>query len=121
MTYASILTRVSNPEHEDGYSLPEQEKDAGRYAAEMGYTILPQHVWNDGVQKSYMLKRPGLQAAMEAIRNGEIHVLVVGRYDRFSRIQMQQAIAIYQIEELYGGRVESADKNEQFGKNSTGA
>jgi DNA invertase Pin-like site-specific DNA recombinase len=87
----------------------------------MGYTILPQHVWNDGVHKSYTLKRPGLQAAMEAIRKGEIQVLVVGRYDRFSRIQMQQAIAIYQIEGLYGGRVESADRNEQFGKNSTGA
>jgi len=59
-TYAGILTRVSNPEHEDGYSLPEQEKDAQRHGAKMGYTILPQHVWNDGAQKSYTLKRPGL-------------------------------------------------------------
>jgi DNA invertase Pin-like site-specific DNA recombinase len=57
---------------------------------------------------------------MEAVRNGEISVLLVDKYDRFSRIQMQQAVAIYQIEHEYGGTVESANAREQFGRDSTG-
>jgi DNA invertase Pin-like site-specific DNA recombinase len=86
----------------------------------MGYRLSNEHVWNDGAQKSYTLNRPGLQTAFEAIRKQEIQVLVVGRYDRFSRIQLQQAVAIYQIEKVYGGRVESTDPREQFGRDSTG-
>jgi hypothetical protein len=54
------------------------------------------------------------------VRTGQIQVLVVARYDRFSRVQLQQAAAIYQIEQVYGGRVESADPKEQFGQDSTG-
>ena len=64
---------------------------------------------NDGAQKSDTLNRPGLKAAIEAVRKGEIEVLVTARYDRLSRVQLQQAVVIYEVEQLYGGKVESAD------------
>jgi DNA invertase Pin-like site-specific DNA recombinase len=118
--YAGILMRVSSPGQEDGYSLAEQEKDCRAHAERVDFIIQPQHVWNDGAQASYTLNRPGLNAAIEAIRNGEISVLLVGRYDRFSRIQLQQAVALHQIEKMYGGRVESANAAEQFGRDSLG-
>ena len=120
MEDAGILLRVSSLGQEDGYSLPDQDRDCREHCLKMRYQLKPEHVWNDGAQKSYTLNRPGLQAAFESIRRGDIQVLVVGRYDRFSRIQMQQAVAIYQVEEVYGGRVESAAPNEQFGRGSTG-
>jgi DNA invertase Pin-like site-specific DNA recombinase len=120
MEQAGLYLRVSSPGQEDGYSLPDQERDCMAHREKMGYQVRPEYVWNDGAQKSWTLNRPGLRAAMDAIRKGEIKILIVGRYDRFSRIQMQQAIAVYEIEQLYGGRVESADPREQFGRDSTG-
>lgn len=115
-----MLLRVSSPGQEDGYSLSDQERDGKAHCQKMGYRLNPEHIWNDGAQHSFTLDRPGLLAAGEAMRTGAIQVLVVGRYDRFSRIQMQQAVAIYQLEQVYGGRVESADPKEQFGRDSTG-
>jgi site-specific DNA recombinase len=120
MVEAGMLLRVSSQGQEDGYSLQDQERDCQEHIAKQGYHLSNEHIWNDGAQKSWTLNRPGLQAAIQAVRNGEIHVLVVGRYDRFSRVQMQQAVAIYEIEHIHGGRVESADPKEQFGNDSTG-
>ncbi|MBA2682559.1 MAG: recombinase family protein [Ktedonobacteraceae bacterium] len=120
MIQAGMLFRVSSVGQEDGYSLQDQEHDCQAYAAKQGYHIADEHIWNDGAQKSWTLHRPGLQAAIQAIRDGKIQVLIVGRYDRFSRVQMQQAVAIYEIENIHGGKVESADPKEQFGSDSTG-
>ena len=120
MVEAGMLFRVSSQGQEDGYSLQDQEHDCRIHAANQGYQVADEHIWNDGAQKSWTLNRPGLQAALKAIRDGEIQVLIVGRYDRFSRVQMQQAVAVYEIEQIHSGRVESADPHEQFGNDSTG-
>jgi site-specific DNA recombinase len=120
MVTAGMLLRVSSQGQEDGYSLQDQDRDCRAHIAQQGYHLSDEHIWNDGAQKSWTLNRPGLQAAIKAVRNGEIQVLVVGRYDRFSRVQMQQAVAIYEIEHVHGGKVESADPKEQFGSDSTG-
>ncbi len=121
MKRAGMLLRVSTLAQEDNYSLPDQERHSRDHAAKMGYTIDERHIWNDGAQKSYTLNRPGLKAAIEAVRKGEIDVLVTARYDRLSRVQLQQAVVIYEVEQLYGGKVESADPREQFGEGSAGA
>lgn len=120
MVEAGMLFRVSSKGQEDGYSLQDQEHDCRVYADKQGYHVADAHIWNDGAQKSWTLNRPGLQAAIQAIHKGDIQVLLVGRYDRFSRVQMQQAVAIYEIEHIHGGRVESSDPKEQFGTDSTG-
>jgi DNA invertase Pin-like site-specific DNA recombinase len=112
--------RVSSLAQEEGYSLQDQEEHCRAHGCHRGYRIHDRHVWNDGAQKSYTLNRPGLNAAIEAIKQGEISVLLVGKYDRLSRVQWQAAIAIHQIEHLYGGRVESASEREQFDRDSTG-
>ncbi len=120
MIEAGMLFRVSSHGQEDGYSLQDQDHDCRAQAARQGYHVDEANIWNDGAQKSWTLNRPGLQAAIKAIREGRIQVLIVGRYDRFSRVQLQQAVAIYEIENIHGGKVESADPKEQFGNDSTG-
>jgi DNA invertase Pin-like site-specific DNA recombinase len=112
--------RVSSLAQEEGYSLQDQEEHCRAHGDTRGYRIHDRHVWNDGAQKSYTLNRPGLNAAIDAIKQGEISVLLVGKYDRLSRVQWQAAIAIHQIEHLYGGLVESANEREQFDRDSTG-
>jgi site-specific DNA recombinase len=120
MVEVGMLLRVSSQGQEDGYSLQDQDRDYQTHIAKQGYHLNDEHIWNDGAQKSWTLNRPGLQAAIKAVRHDGIQVLVVGRYDRFSRVQLQQAVAIYEIEQIHGGRVESADPKEQFGNDSKG-
>jgi site-specific DNA recombinase len=86
---AAIYMRVSSPGQEENYSLPDQLKDSSNYCSEMGYRVSEQHIYNDGAQRSYTLNRPGLDAVRDAIRRGEIQVLVVGKFDRLSRNQLQ--------------------------------
>ncbi len=117
---AAIYMRVSSPGQEQNYSLPEQRADGLRYADGRNYTVREEHVVNDGWQRSYTLNRPGIHRLRELFRAKQIDVLVVPRYDRFSRSQLQQAVLIYEIEELLGGRVESAHPHEQYGRNAEG-
>jgi site-specific DNA recombinase len=117
---AGILMRVSSVGQEDNYSLDQQEIDSRDYCIKMGYSVSNNHVWNDGAQKSYTLNRPGLNAAISAIKQSKIDVLVVAKYDRLSRVQWQAAIVFYQIENLYGGKIQSANAQEQFGSDSLG-
>lgn len=99
--------RVSSPGQEENYSLPEQERDCNRYGETEGNEILD--TYNDGAQRSYTLNRPGLNKLMQDARHGLFDVVVVGKFDRFSRVQSQQAVAIYQLEQ-YGVRVISASE-----------
>lgn len=103
---ASYL-RVSSVGQEENYSLPEQERDCDRYGHTKGYAQTV--TYNDGAQKSYTLNRPGLNQLMQDAKHGLFDVVVVGRFDRFSRNQAQQAVAIYQLSQ-YGVKVESASQ-----------
>jgi site-specific DNA recombinase len=118
-TNAAIYMRVSSPGQEENYSLPDQLKDSSNYCLEMGYQVSEEHIYNDGAQRSYTLNRPGLDAARDAIRHGEVQVLVVGKYDRLSRNQLQQAVLVYEAQE-YGARIESASRSERFDQSAVG-
>ncbi len=117
---AAIYLRVSTPGQEEGYSLPEQERDALGFASEMGALIREEHIINDGWQRSYTLNRPGIHRLRELFRMREIDLLIVPKYDRLSRSQMQQAALLYEIEQLRGGKVVSAHPSERYDDSAEG-
>jgi site-specific DNA recombinase len=104
---AVIYMRVSDPKQEQMYSLPQQEADARRHCESHDYEI--HHTYNDGAQHSWTLDRAGLDAVREDVRAGRAGVVVVGKFDRFSRNQRQMMQTIWELED-YGARVESANE-----------
>lgn len=106
MSRAVIYCRVSTDNQEDNTSLETQEKDARAYCAGRGYGVGA--VFKD-VHSGYDLNRPGLNAALDAIKNGTASVLVVYKLDRLSRNQRRyhQAMLFYRVEEEYHARIES--------------
>lgn len=102
---AEYLRRSSLGEEDKNYSIENQHDDVVRWIAKQGHTIVK--TYSDPGGKSYTLNRPVFQQMMAEAKAGLFDVVVVGRWDRFSRIQDQQAVAIYQLGR-YGVNVVSA-------------
>jgi DNA invertase Pin-like site-specific DNA recombinase len=92
-------------EEDKNYSLENQHDDIARWNTESGHTIVK--TYSDSGGKSYTLNRPVFQQMMADAKAGLFDTLVVGRWDRFSRNQDQQAVAVYQLQQ-YGVKVISA-------------
>lgn len=107
MARAALYLRVSSSGQEDNYSLPGQESDVRRWCEQNGHEIVL--VLNDGAQKSHTLDREELNEAVMRARKGDFDVLVVGKWDRLSRNQVQQHVIIYQFDK-YGVKVVSANE-----------
>jgi site-specific DNA recombinase len=106
MARYAIYARRSSPGEEDkNYSIEDQIRDSQRWNEPLGYTLVQTYV--DPGAKSWTLNRPAFNEMMADAKAGLFDILVVGRYDRFSRSQDQQAVAIYQLE-TYGVKVMSA-------------
>lgn len=77
-------TRVSMNEQADhGCSLAAQSEKIRAYAELYGHELV--RIVDDPGQSAKSLTRPGLQAALQAIRNGEAEGLLVAKLDRLSR------------------------------------
>lgn len=100
---AVVYLRVSTKKQEDGgTSLETQEAECRAYCAAQGLSIAA--VVRDSCSGATM-DRPGLQRALDCIRQQEADTLVVYAYDRLSRNQNHQTILVYEVEEQRGGRV----------------
>jgi site-specific DNA recombinase len=107
MARFAIYLRRSSPGDEDkNYSIEAQRLDIETRWAEYGQHELIAR-YSDPGGKSYTLARPVFHSMMLDARARRFDILVVGRWDRFSRIQEQQAVAIYQLRQ-YGVKVISA-------------
>ncbi len=107
MARLALYKRRSSPGEEDkNYSIADQERDIRERWADF-----PQHTvvreYSDPGGKSYTLARPVFSQLLADAKDGLFEIVVVSRYDRFSRMQDQQAVAIYQLQQ-YGVRVVSA-------------
>lgn len=103
---ALYLRRSSPGEDAKNYSLEDQQRDIEtRWADFKQHT--PIGVYKDPGGKSYSLNRPILQQLFTDAKARKFDIVVVARWDRFSRMQDQQAVAIYMLEQ-YGVRVVSA-------------
>ncbi len=106
MARYAIYARRSSPGEEDkNYSIEDQIRDSQHWNEPLGHTHIQTYVDPGG--KSWTLNRPAFNQMMADAKAGLFDILVVGRYDRFSRNQDQQAVAIYQLE-TYGVKVMSA-------------
>jgi site-specific DNA recombinase len=102
---AEYLRRSSLGEEDKNYSIENQHDDVVRWIQSLGHTIAK--TYSDPGGKSYTLNRPVFQRMMADARNRHFDIVVVGRWDRFSRNQDQQAVAVYQLLQ-YGVKVISA-------------
>ncbi len=112
---AAVYVRVSSALQEDGASLETQEEGCRKYAAEHGYQVVAffREV-HTGVD---LHERPELTAAREAIRAGEIDVLIAYAVDRLSRSQAHVYI-IADEADRYGVTLEFV--TEDFEQTATG-
>jgi site-specific DNA recombinase len=106
MARLAIYLRRSSPGEEDkNYSLEDQLRDCVTWNEKLRHEQVK--TYSDPGGKSWTLNRPGLNLLMEEAKSGLFDLVVVGRWDRFSRIQDQQTVAIYQLQK-YGVTVTSA-------------
>jgi site-specific DNA recombinase len=86
MTRAAIYCRVSTRAQEgDGSSLTTQEDRCRQYAAERGYTVLEEHVYQEIYSGVELWERPMLTRLRDAIRRQAIDVVVAFAIDRLAR------------------------------------
>src|SRR5690349_17143653 len=87
---AAIYARVSGKGQEDKYSLPEQVDLGTKYCERLGYQIAVVH---REVHTGFELdQRPEMTRLREAVRRGEIDVIVAVELDRIARNQVHQSV-----------------------------
>lgn len=104
---AAIYIRVSTEDQvKHGYSLAEQREACYRRAVSLGAITIKEFT-DEGVSGA-TLDRPGLNALREAVRAGQIDVLVVRDPDRLSRRLAHQLLLTEEFEKA-GVRLEFLD------------
>src|SRR5215213_692614 len=99
----AIYIRVSSAGQQDGYSLETQEDRCRSHADELGLTVVT--VFRDVHTGAEWRERPGLTQLREAVRQGEVDVVVAFALDRLSRKQAHLAILADEFAHI-GARLE---------------
>ena len=86
----AVYVRVSSSAQEDGYSLETQEARCRAHAEAQGLHVLG--VFQDVHTGAEWRERPGLTQLRQAVRSGEIDVVLAFALDRLSRKQTHVAI-----------------------------
>ncbi len=105
---AVIYCRKSDPNAKsDDPAFDQQEEACRKYCDERGYVVL-----GDARRESYtgmdLSNQEKLWDCVEDIKRDRAHVVVAYSYDRLSRDPTMQTVALYEIENKYGGRFEAA-------------
>lgn len=97
MKRAALYARVSTERQDlEGYSIPLQQERLVAYCSAMGWDV--SEVFVDPGFSGSTLKRPGLSAMVEAVRENRFDVVVVYKLDRLSRSQRD---TLYLIEDVF--------------------
>lgn len=105
---AVLYLRESRDESLKSYSPDIQRGECRAYCAQQGYTVV-EEVLESGTGHN-MDGRPDLLRLRKMMRRAEFDVLVVWRFDRLHRNQMNQAVVLYEGKQA-GVRVESATES----------
>jgi DNA invertase Pin-like site-specific DNA recombinase len=93
-------------------SYDDQQADCEKYAREHGYSVFK--AYRESHTGADLLGRPLIWQALDDIKVGNASILLVRNWDRLARKPEHQAVILYEVEEKYGGRVESAlDPNDR--------
>ena len=103
MARLAIYLRRSSPgEESKNYSLSNQQDDIEKWPEYPQHTLFK--TYSDPGGKSYTLNRPVFLRLLADAKAGRFDLVVVGKWDRLSRMQDQQAVAIFQLQQ-YGVKV----------------
>jgi site-specific DNA recombinase len=90
---ATIYKRVSSDKQEqDGSSLETQEAACLAYCREHGYTVAPEHIYQDVYTGMEYRPRPGLNKLLQAAARHEFDVVVFNSLERLSRKLSHQIV-----------------------------
>jgi site-specific DNA recombinase len=84
-------------EESKNYMMSVQRRDVATWVERENHEIVESY--SDPGGRSYTLARPVFQQLLADARAGKFALVAVGRYDRFSRIQGQAAVATYQLKQ----------------------
>lgn len=105
--HAAIYVRVSTDDQaRHGYSLAEQKEACRQRAVSLGASSIMEYV-DEGISGS-LLDRPGLDSLREAVKNGQVDVIIVRDPDRLSRKLAHQLLVTEEFEKA-GVRLEFLD------------
>ncbi len=93
---AAIYARVSTTNHNQDVGL--QLDELRQIAAQRGWQIVGEFI-DDGISGSKQ-SRPALDRMMSAVRNGEVDVVAVWRFDRFARSTRHLIEALEEFRQL---------------------
>jgi DNA invertase Pin-like site-specific DNA recombinase len=100
--------RQSRAQREGGSSLEQQRQKIEAWANLRGARIVEWHADQDVSGKT--LERPGLQAALDRVRSGEVEGIVVSDLSRLSRANVGDALKLFAtVRDEYGGTVVIVD------------
>jgi DNA invertase Pin-like site-specific DNA recombinase len=102
---AEYLRRSSPGEEAATYSIGDQQLEVAKWNATQRQDIVKSY--SDPGGKSWTLNRPVLRQLFADAKSGLFDTVVVARWDRLSRIQVQQAVIIHSLEQ-YNVNVVSA-------------
>lgn len=98
MVRAAIYVRVSTDKQEEGYSPETQEAACREYAAARGYTVAGAHVYRETHTGTELWERPQLTHLREAVRRGELDVVIAYAIDRLSRDPVHLGVIVSEAE-----------------------
>lgn len=84
----------------------DQELSCRDYAKENGYQVFK--VYRESHSGADLLNRPLIWEAIDDVRRGDAQTILVRNFDRLARKPEHQAVILYEVEQKYRGRVESA-------------
>ncbi|MCV7401306.1 recombinase family protein [Mycobacterium fragae] len=103
---AGIYTRISADVNGDALGVQRQEADARKLCASHGWTVVQIFCDNDRSAYNRRKARPAYLAMLDAIKAGEINVIVAWHPDRLHR-QTRELVPFIDLINEYGVRVET--------------
>lgn len=103
---AGIYTRISADANGDALGVQRQEEDARKLCADRGWTVVEVFCDNDRSAYSRRKTRPAYLAMLEAVKAGQINVIVAWHPDRLHR-QTRELVPFIDLINEYGVRVET--------------
>ncbi len=111
---AAVYVRVSSLEQAENWSLEGQIRDIKKYCKKKGYKVV--RIYKDPGFSGKDIERPGLQAILEYAIRGAFDVLVVWKYDRLSRNEVDFPVLLNYFKNL---NIQIESVNEPVGMENT--
>jgi DNA invertase Pin-like site-specific DNA recombinase len=114
---AAIYTRVSSDMQLEGYSLGDQERKCGQYAAREGLHVVAKYT--DAAESATSADRPEFQRMIQDAERGKFDTIVLMNFSRFARNLRDMQNYLYRLDQA-GVKVisvmENVDRDDPAGK-----